>query len=131
MITPGEIEAWRKQHGLTKKELAESMGITYPFLVNILNGKRELSATTAVKFELLRCEEQKRSIDEIRAFAVRLTPHEYSQLAAVAGVDNLSAEEAEKAVRSLLQKTWDELANKVPHVVQEVPDYGKGMEPFA
>ncbi len=74
---------------------------------------------------------KKRSIDEIRAFAVRLTPQEYSQLAAVAGVDNLSAEEAEKAVRELLQKTWDELANKVPHVVQEVPDYGVGMEPFA
>lgn len=120
MITPEDIEAWRKTHGLTKKELAAQMGITYPFLVNILNGKRELSAATAQKFKEL-CGDAARvcRYDDVRAYAVRLTPTEFQQLCAVAGVQDMSAEDVEKMVRDLLQRTWDELAAAVPDVVEE------------
>lgn len=132
MITPGIIESWRKSKGWTKKELAERMGITYPFLVNILNGKREISSTTIAKFKLLRGEERGDGIDAVRAFAVRLTPQEYHKMCAMAGAENLTAEEAEAAVRELLQKTWDSMASSVPQVVQSPPpEYGESAEPFA
>lgn len=120
MITPDEIEAWRSAHGLTKKELATQIGISYPFLVDILNGKRELSEATAAKFELLRGEAAKVCrYDDVRAYAVRLTPAEFRQLCAVAGVQDMTAEGVEKVVRDLLQRTWDDLAASVPDVVED------------
>lgn len=120
MITPNEIEAWRSAHGLTKKELATQIGISYPFMVDILNGKRELSESTAAKFELLRSEAAKVCrYDDVRAYAVRLTPAEFRQLCAVAGVQDMTAEGVEKVVRDLLQRTWDALATEVPQVVEE------------
>ncbi len=120
MITLGEIEAWRKAHGLTKKELAAKLGITYPFFVNVLNGKRELSAAVAQKFEQLIGDSSRPCrYDDVRAFAIRLTHTEYDQLCALAGTANMSASEVEKAVRDLLQRTWDKLAATVPDVVEE------------
>lgn len=120
MITPGEIEAWRRARGLTKKELASQMGITYPFLVNVLNGRRELSETTAAKFELLRQDAARVCrYDDVRAYAVRLTPGEYAQLCELAGVQDMTAEGVEAVVRDLLQRSWDELAATVPEVVEE------------
>lgn len=59
------------------------------------------------------------SYDSVLAYAVRLTPTEYRQLCAVVGVENLSAEQVEAAVRELLQATWDELAESVPDVVED------------
>lgn len=53
------------------------------------------------------------------AYAVRLTPAEYQQLCEMTGKANMSASEVEKAVRDLLQRTWDELAATVPDVVEE------------
>ena len=131
MITISEIENYRLRHHLTKKELAAAMGITYPFLVDILNGKRELSAATAAKFEVLRAEKSAvTSYDAVRAFAIRLTEQEYRELCAMVGAQNLTAEEAEDAVRRLLQNTWDKLAAEVPDVVEE-PAYGEAMDPYA
>lgn len=120
MVTFNEIEAWRVAHKLTKKELARRLGITYTFLVDILNGKRELSAATALKFQQLSGEESKPCrYDDVRAYAVRFTPTEFQQLCAVAGVQDMSAEDVEKMVRDLLQRTWDDLAATVPDVVEE------------
>lgn len=120
MITLDEIEIWRSTHGLTKKELAARIGISYPFLVDILNGKRELSEATAAKFEVLRSEATKVCrYDDVRAYAVRLTPAEFQQLCAVAGVKDMSADDVEQVVRDLLQRTWDELAAAVPNVVED------------
>lgn len=123
MITLEEIEIWRRARGLTKKELAAQIGISYPFLVNILKGKRELSESTAAKFEVLRSETSKVCrYDDVMAYAVRLTPAEYQQLCKFAGVEGMSAPEVEKAVRDLLQATWDELAATVPQVVEDPPE---------
>lgn len=120
MITFNEIEEWRVAHKLTKKELARRLDITYTFLVDILNGKRDLSAATALKFQQLIGEEARACrYDAVRAYAVRLTPAEFRQLCAVAGVTDMNAEEVEIIVRDLLQRTWDELAASVPDVVEE------------
>lgn len=120
MITINEIDAWRAAHGLTKKELASLLGISYTFLVNILNGRRDLSAATAAKFELLRKGDSRpRSIDDVMAFAVRLTPEEYQQMCEVAGARDLSPAEMEAAVRELLQRTWDALAARARDIVGE------------
>lgn len=119
MITYHEIEAWRVAHKITKKELARRLGITYTFLVDILNGKRALSAATALKFQQLSGKDVKAcSYDDVMAYAVRLTPAEYHQLCKIAGKPDMSPAEVEKAVRDLLQQTWDELAATVPNVVE-------------
>lgn len=123
MITLEDIEAWRKAHGLTKKELAAKLGITYPFLVNVLNGKRVLSAATAMKFQQLSRQHVKRcNYDEVRAFAIRMTDAEFYALCRALGVEDMSPAETEKAVRDLLQATWDELAATVPQVVEDPPE---------
>ena len=59
------------------------------------------------------------SYDAVMAFAVRLTPAEYRQLCEVSGARDLSPVEMEAAVRELLQRTWDDLADHVPVVVDE------------
>lgn len=126
MITLSEIEDWRNLNGLTKKELASKLEISYPFLVDILNGKKEISSATAAKFEVLKRESVRVcAYDDVRAFTVRMTQEEYIQLCRYAKVENLPAEQAEKVVRDLLQKTFDEAAREVPKVVdvtQEPPE---------
>ncbi len=120
MISLNEIEAWRVAHRMTKKELAQKMGVTYTFMVEILNGKRPLSDATCAKFERLRAADARVCrYDDVRAFAIRLTEEEYRQLCVIAGAQSLSHEETEAAVRELLQRTWDELAANVPQVVEE------------
>lgn len=147
MITRDDIENWRCNNHMTKKELANLLGITYPYLVNVLRGKRALTPSTAAKFELLRGATQKTRSEHIRydsiiAFSIRLTPAEYNKLCEISGAVGLSAEQAEMKVRELLQKTWDDLAQSVPQVVEEEeverfmaaddsPRYDDAMDPFA
>lgn len=115
MITISEIETWRRLRKITKKELALRLGITYPYLVSILNGKQELSESVAAKFELMANGARKGAsrYDDVRAFAVRLTNEEYEKLCLVAGAQDLTSEQAEAAVRDLLQRTWDKAVDSV------------------
>lgn len=123
MITLKDIEAWRVAHRLSKKELAEQLGLTYTYLVGMLNGKRVLSAATAMKFQQLSGKHVKRcNYDEVRAFAIRMTDAEFYALCRALGVEDMSPAETEKAVRDLLQATWDELAATVPQVVDDPPE---------
>ena len=46
-VLKDEIEA----RGITQRQLAESMGLTYSVVNEILNGKRPLTAKTALMFE--------------------------------------------------------------------------------
>ena len=119
MVKLSEIEEWRILNKLTKKELAEKLGVSYPFLVDMLNGKREVSAATSAKFECLKAEQVRVcSFDDVRAFSVRMTPEEYMQLCRFAKVEDLSAEQAEKVLRDMLQATYDREARRVPNIVE-------------
>ena len=46
-ITNSEIEA----RGITQRQLADSIGLTYSVVNEILNGRRSLTAKTALMFE--------------------------------------------------------------------------------
>lgn len=46
-ILKGEIE----ERGITQRQLADSMGLTYSVVNEILNGRRPLTAKTALMFE--------------------------------------------------------------------------------
>lgn len=120
MITITEIDAWRVAQKITKKELAKKLGLSYSFLVDILNGKRELSEATVAKFERLRGDVQPVlcRFDDVCAYAVRLTPAEYRKMCAVAGVQDMTAPEVEAVLRDLLQRTWNDLAKNAPNVVE-------------
>lgn len=120
MVTLSEIENWRKLNKLTKKELAEKLNVSYPFLVDMLNGKREISGATAAKFEVLKNEAVRvSSYDDVRAFAVRMTNEEYQRLCQHAKVENMDAEQAENVIRKLLQETFDHDAALLADVLEE------------
>lgn len=128
MVTLSEIENWRKLNNLTKKELASRLDVSYPFLVDMLNGKREISTATAAKFEVVKNEAVKVcAYDDIRAFAVRMTPDEYLRLCQYAKVEKLDAEEAENVIRNLLQTTFDSDSAMLSDVVG---DNAAQPEPF-
>ena len=46
-VLKDEIEA----RGITQRQLAESVGLTYSVVIEILNGRRSLTAKTALMFE--------------------------------------------------------------------------------
>lgn len=49
---PGEVlKDEIEERGITQRQLAESMGLTYSVVNEILNGKRPLTAKTALMFE--------------------------------------------------------------------------------
>lgn len=103
MVTLQDIENWRLSRRITKKELAKLLGISYPFLVNILNGKRPLSDAVALKFLNLSKEAVKRcKLDDIKVFAVRMTAAEYAFLCEALGVAEISQAEGEKFLRELV-----------------------------
>lgn len=118
MTMVNKIEAWRIRWGLSKKALAERLGVSYPYLVNLLNGKAKLTDALAFKMEQLTKESRpKYGLEEVVAFAVKMTPEEYALLCKKVGAEHLTAEQCEQAVRELLQKAFDELAESAPQVV--------------
>lgn len=107
--------------GYTRADIARHVGVSKHTVDNWFSAGRVIPPAKARAIEeLLRSGTQNGvSYDSVIAFAVRLTPAEYKQLCKAAGVENLTAEAAEAAVRRLLQRTWDQLADEVPDVVDE------------
>lgn len=103
MVTVEDVEMWRKAQRVSKKELAKRLGMTYTFLVDILNGKKPLSTATALKFLNLSEKAVKRcKLDDIKVFAVRMTAAEYAFLCEALGVAEISQAEGEKFLRELV-----------------------------
>lgn len=118
MDTIEQIKAWMIRRGYSQKQLAERLGVSPTYLSYVFTGKRQLSSSLILKFEQLSGENQtKYSLDEIVSFAVKITPEEYALLCKKVGAEHLTAEECEMAVRELLQRTFNELAETSPQVV--------------
>lgn len=107
--------------GYTRADIARHVGVSKFTVDNWFSAGRAIPPAKLRAIEALLAGGTMRvaRYDDVMAFAVRLTPQEYQQLCAVAGAENLSAEEVESAVRELLQRTWDTLAEEVPQVVEE------------
>lgn len=118
MDTVEQIKAWMNRRGYSQKQLAEKLGVSTTYLSYVFTGKRPLSSSLILKFEQISGENQtKYRLDEIVSFAVKITPEEYNLLCKKVGAEHLSMEECEMAVRDLLQRTFDELAEAAPKVV--------------
>lgn len=110
--------------GFTRAQIAAHVGVAKCTVDNWFSAGRVIPPAKTRAIEALLQEGNRRAIsyDSVMAYAVRLTPAEYHQLCEMAGVEGMSAAEVEKAVRDLLQATWDELARTVPQVVEDPPD---------
>lgn len=106
--------------GFTRIDVALHVGVSKHTVDNWFSGGRCIPPPKLRAIEELLSGAHTNALqyDDVMAFAVRLTPAEYQQLCRVAGVEKLSAPEAERAVRRLLQETWDRLAVEVPPVVE-------------
>lgn len=130
--------------GYTRREIAAHVGVSKHTVDNWFSAGRVIppAKKRAIEELLNGCTPRHVSYDSVIAFAIRLTPAEYKKLCEISGAVGLSAEQAEKKVRELLQKTWDDLAQSVPQVVEEEeverfmaaddsPRYDDAMDPFA
>lgn len=53
MITVNEIDIWRKNQGMTLKDLAGKLNVSYKAFCPVMSGKRKLSAKMAANIEKL------------------------------------------------------------------------------
>lgn len=53
MTTAQQMETWRLENNLTKKEFARRLGVGEVYLGKILNGQKELTPGVAARFEAL------------------------------------------------------------------------------
>ena len=107
--------------GYTRADIAAHVGVSKHTVDNWFSAGRVIPPAKVRAIEELLQGGTRRAVsyDSVMAYAVRLTPAEYQQLCEMTGKANMSASEVEKAVRDLLQRTWDDLAATVPDVVEE------------
>lgn len=107
--------------GYTRADIAAHVGVSKHTVDNWFSAGRAIPPAKMRAIEELLQGGARRAVsyDSVMAYAVRLTPAEYQQLCEMTGKPNMSAAEVEKAVRELLQRTWDDLAATVPDVVEE------------
>lgn len=106
--------------GFTRADIAAHIGVSKHTVDNWFSSGRPIPPAKLRAIKELLSGGQRTAVkyDDIMSFSVRLTPAEYRQLCSVVGAQEMSPAELERAVRDLLQKTWDELAKIAPNVVE-------------
>lgn len=97
--------------GISRAELASLLGVSRSTVNGWFSAGRTIPPVkqNAIAAIVRQAQNPERKFDEIVAFSVRLTPHEWQQLCEVAGVKDLSFKEAESKVRELLMTAWKKL----------------------
>lgn len=108
-----------KQRGITRREVAEHVGVKLGTVNSWLSEGRPIPMPKLRAIESLIAAGNQRpaQFDDVVAFAVRMTPEEYRLLCRAAGVESLDPAAAERQVRAMLQETWNCLAREAPQVV--------------
>lgn len=123
-ISLQDFEQYRIAHKITKKEMANRLGVSYMFFVALMKGRKNLTENLILRFEKL----QKTESERPRFIAVPLvfTDSEWRWVQAHFGVSTIS--EAEEVLRNYIiaQSQQTVAAAMVPP-----PPFGETVEPFA